>query len=229
MPTRFSELKTLAKISKFLMTLLIALSTIVAQLPAFACATCGCSEICPITAMDSNSSTNDPSLLSNSIWGNIILKMAYAHDPQLQRLAGKLKLVNFGTTSAYASIAGGTIGQTTVAMATLNPPDGHLDSYTAGIVGLGLSTMTMILLGGKPLVDLKYKKQFKAHQTEIRNRVEAILQHLEYSETKCSESQKELAELIGDRGAKDCIQLWQSSHQVAVTESPKISTVGSER
>jgi hypothetical protein len=205
--------------------IIILVSLLTAQIPAFACASCGCSEVCPLTAMDANSPQQNASLLSNSIWGNIILKMAYARDPQVLALAKKIKRTGLGSASALAGVAAGTISQGIVAMAVLNPPEGIQDSYAPGSLGLGLEAAVLMIFAGGPLISHRYKQKLKARQIEIRQNVERILQHLEYSKTDCSAAQKELADLVGDRGAQECVQLWQSSHRLAMTEPPKISAV----
>src|ERR1700744_5677107 len=111
-----------------LIALLLVLSTFFLQLPADACATCGCSEVCPIAMMETeNTFGKGGSLLSDSIWGNMILKMAYQRDPELQKLAKRLNMANFATTNSIAVIAGGTLAQNVVSMAALNPPDGIED------------------------------------------------------------------------------------------------------
>jgi len=173
--------------------------------------------------MDSNAAEGDRSLLSNSIWGNIILKMAYARDPEVRRLAKKLKIAGDGATTGLAGIAGGTVAQGIVSMATLNPPDGVPDSYAPGIVGLGLETAVLMIFAGGPLVQHKFRKELKARKLAIRQEVEQILQHLEFSKTDCSKVQKELLALVGNRGAQDCVQLWQSSHRAELTEPHNIS------
>jgi hypothetical protein len=215
----------LSKANFSLMTLVILICLVTAQLPVDACATCGCSEVCPLTAMDASVVEQDRSLLSNSIWGNIILKMAYARDPEVLRLSRKLKVTNLGTTTGLAGVAGGTAAQGIVGMATLNPSDGNPDSYAPGITGVGLEVAVLMIFAGGPLIQHKFRKQLKARQVVLRQQVEQILQHLEYSKTNCSEAQKELAELIGERGARDCIQLWQSSHQLALSTPARISVI----
>ena len=199
----------------FLTALLVIFCLASSNLSAWACATCGCSEVCPLAAMDTKFTERDPSLLSNSIWGNIILKMAYARDPEVLRLSKKLKITNIGTTTGLGTVAGGTAAQGIVGMATLNPSDGMPDSYAPGITGLALEAGVLMVLAGGPLVQHKFRKQLKTRELAIRREVEAILQHLEFSRTNCEEAQKQLAALIGDRGARECIQLWQSSHQLA--------------
>ncbi len=182
-----------------------------------ACATCGCSELCPITLLAPNSSSS--SSLTESIWGNIILKLAYQRDPELQKLSKKLNISNIASVNALACIAGGTIGQNVASMACLNPPDGIEDSYAPGTVGLALNTVTNVVFSARIMASHGFRKKMKERQLVIRQRVERLLDHLEYSKTDCSEAQTELVTLIGDRASKECLQLWQSSH-LATTEPP---------
>lgn len=45
--------------------------------------------------------------------------------------------------------------------------------------------------------------------------MESILNHLEHSEAACPDAQIDLADIVGERAASDCIKLWQSSHTTA--------------
>jgi hypothetical protein len=182
-----------------------------------ACATCGCSELCPITLLDPNKSNS--SSLTESIWGNIILKLAYQRDLELQKFAKKMNISNIASINALACIAGGTIGQNVASMACLNPPVGIEDSYAPGTAGLALATVTNVVFAGRVMAGHGYRKKMKERQLAIRQRVERLLEHLEYSKTDCNEAQAELSTLIGDRASKECLQLWQSSH-LAITEPP---------
>ena len=202
---------------------LIVCSLLAFNLPlsALACATCGCSECCPLVMMESESGGGvKSSSLTDSIWGNMILKMAYQRDPEIQKIAGRLKILNFGTYNALTAIAGGTLAQGVVSMACLNPPAGIEDSCVPGSIGLTLDGLTNIVFTGQAVGTFGYRKKMKARQRKIKERVEALLNHLEFSETKCSEAQSELAELIGDRAAQECLQLWQSSHVTAAILPP---------
>lgn len=182
-----------------------------------ACATCGCSEVCPVAMMDADTKGRYSSQLSDSIWGNIILKMAYQRDGELQKLAQKLGILNAGTTGAVITLAAGSLAQSIDSMAMLNPPDGILDSYTPGIIGLSLGGVTNIFFGARMLVNHKYSRQIKLRQATIKREVEAVLERLEQSGNPSASDQDELAKLIGERAALDCVQLWQSSHATAAT------------
>jgi hypothetical protein len=197
-----------------LFILLIGL-LVINPLAAIACATCGCSELCPLAMMEDSESSKNRSSLSESIWGNIILKMAYQRDPELQKLRGHVRGMNDVTSGAVGTAVGGTLAQNVISMACLNPAPGISDSYLPGGLGLGLSGLINIVFDGNLLVSWRLKSKIKARQIAIRDHVEAILNHLEFSETNCPEAQNELAGIIGPRAASDCIQLWRSSHATA--------------
>lgn len=189
-----------------------------------ACATCGCNETCAITSVEASTiKSKDSSLLTDSLWGNLILQMAYQRDKELKALAKKLNIVNLSTMGAIMGITGGTLAQSITALYTLNPPGGQLDSYAPGIVGTSLSGLTIITFAARTYFNHKYQKKLRNRQLAIKNQAEQILHHLEYSECKCQESQKELAELIGNRASNEFIQLWQSSHQLAAADRNNIS------
>ncbi|HEY9717448.1 MAG TPA: hypothetical protein V6C69_08265, partial [Trichormus sp.] len=86
-------------------------------------------------AMMDDGGAQSRDLLSDSIWGNMILKMAYSHDEELQRLLRKQRHISSGSYVALGAISGATLGQNISSIALLNPPDGVPDSYAPGIVG----------------------------------------------------------------------------------------------
>lgn len=201
------------KIQSLILSLLVMMQF---PMAALACATCGCSELCPVTMLDETEhKAEKQSLLSNSIWGNMILKMAYDRDPELRKLRGITKGVNVSTASTLAAAAAGTLPQGIVAIDTLNPPDGQPDSYAPGYIGLALEGAVGVALLARLGLNAGVRRKIRGRQLAIRQRVEAILHHLEFSETNCPDAQKELAEIIGDKAAAECIDLWRSSHAIA--------------
>lgn len=149
--------------------------------------------------------------------------MAFDRDNELQKFRKKLKITNTTTSGALLGVAGGTLSQTISSTVTLNPDPGMTDSYAPGIVGMSLDASASLIFGGRALFNSRYKKAMRARQVVVRRRVESILDHLEKSETACVQAQSDLSEIIGERAARDCIQLWQSSHALAVSEPLKIS------
>ncbi len=188
-----------------------------------ACATCGCSELCSVSLIDDTIGGKGGSALTDSILGNMILKMAYDRDPELQNYRKKLHLENNITTGALFGVAGGTLAQTITSTATLNPAAGMSDSYAPGLIGLSLDVAASLTFGGRALFNRGYKKAMRARQIILKRRIETILVHLEMSETKCAEAQADLSGIIGERAANDCIQLWQSSHELALSEPLRVT------
>lgn len=191
----------------------------------FACPTCGCNELCPIAMFADETQPPPPdSLLSNSIWGNLILRIAYAQDPELQRLSKHRNRVNLGSAAAIGAAGAGILPQSVVSIYTLNPPDGVEDSYAPGTVGVALEGITNLALVARIGLNYRINKKVRARQAAIRRNIETVLEHLECSATNCPDAQKQLAQYIGDKAAAECIDLWQSSHGVAsVPDAPTVS------
>ncbi len=206
--------------------LLICTLLILQPFAALACSTCGCSELCPLgMVQETETEVKSKTSLSDSLWGSIILKMAYQRDPQLQKLARHLKGTNGITSGAIYTAAGGTLGQNVISLAVLNPAQGN-DSYLPGGLGLGLSGLLNVALDGGILINWHLKKKIKARQLIIRQTVETIVNHLEYSDASCPDAQHELAKIIGERGAADCLKLWNLSHsQIASREQGKTTSM----
>lgn len=186
------------------------------------CATCG-TALDPVLLMESGSKKKDKALLTDSLWGNLILEMAYQRDQPLHKLAKQMNILNLGTMASIGTIAGGTLSQGIIALQTLNPPDGHEDSYTPGIIGTTLSTATILTFVARMYFNHKMQKSVQDRQIAIRTRVETVLDHLERSESKCTDAQKDLTDLIGDRACHEWLQLWQSSHKLALSHPTRIT------
>ena len=123
------------------------------------------------------------------------------------------------TAGAVSTAVAGTLGQNIASLAVLNPQQGN-DSYLPGALGLGLSGLVNVAFDGSMLINWRLQKKIKARQLVIREKVETILNHLEYSEASCPQAQSELGEIIGQRAASDCLKMWHMSHQqIASTSS----------
>lgn len=125
-----------------------------------ACSTCGCSELCPLSMVeDADNSGVGGNLLSDSIWGNIILKIAYQRDVQIQKLTKHRRASNAVAGGSVGTAIGGTFAQNIVSMSTLNPPDGQSDSYLPGGLGLGLSALVNVAFDGNILINWRLSKK----------------------------------------------------------------------
>lgn len=195
----------------------------------FACSTCGCSEICPLSMMEDTESGGDRrGLLTDSIWGNIILKIAYQRDPILQKLTRHRKGLNALMGGSVGSAIGGTFAQNIVSVGTINPPEGQSDSYLPGSLGLAMSGLVNVAFDAGIAANWHFNKKVKARQREISERVESILNHLEKSDAECPNAQADLTGIIGERAASDCLKLWHSSHTFAAMTKDKTISQGQD-
>jgi hypothetical protein len=187
------------------------------------CATCG-TELNAISLMEGTTTKHkDKSILTDSLWGNLILEMAYQRDKGLQKLAKQMNLVNFATMASIGTIATGTLAQGIIALKSLNPQPGFEDSYTPGIIGVTLSSATLMTFVARMYFSRKIQTEVRDRQLGLKKRVETVLFHLEHSHADCADAQRELTELIGQRACHEWTQLWQSSHQLAMNSAPRIS------
>ncbi len=192
---------------------------------AQACSGCG-AELADVAAAGGISLTSkkrDKSLLTDSLWGNLILELAYQRDKQLIKLAKRMGILNFGTMAAVSTIAASTLAQGVVALKTLNPTDGHEDSYVPGAIGVTLSGATILAFVARAYLGHRMQVAVENRQLAVKREVEAVLAHLEHANGQCPDAQKELTGLIGLRASAEWLQLWRSSHKLAVSAPPKIS------
>jgi hypothetical protein len=162
-------------------------------------------------------------LITDSLWGNLILDLAYQRDRQLKKLAKRLNLVNLGTTAAVTGIAGGTLAQAIISLSVLNPPPPLSDSYLPGAVGVGFAGLTIVTFAGRTVLNHVLVKRVRNRQLEIKRTVEAILAQMEATHGESTEAQNALISLIGERATNEWLQLWRSSNTLAQARQPKIS------
>ncbi len=162
-------------------------------------------------------------LITDSLWGNLILDMAYQRDPELRRIAKRLNIVNFGTMAAITGIAGGTLAQGIIALSVLNPPSPKLDSYQPGAIGVGMSGLTIVTFMGRTFFNHVLAKKMRERQLVIKHKVESILTQFESTQGENPQAQSDLVALIGERATNEWLQLWRSSNVVATMKLPKIS------
>ncbi len=165
---------------------------------------------------------NEP-LITDSLWGNLILDMAYQRDAEIKKLMKQLNLVNIGTMGAISAIAAGTLAQGIITLATLNPPEPLHDSYLPGAIGIGMSGLTLVTFAGRAALNHALVKKMRKRQLAIKHQVEAILAQFESSHGENDEAKTELTALIGQRAAGEWTQLWRSSNVLAEVKQPNIS------
>jgi hypothetical protein len=159
-------------------------------------------------------------LITDSLWGNLILDLAYQRDDKLHSLGKQLGLVNFGTILGITGIAGGTLAQGIIALSVLNPPPPKSDSYLPGSIGIGMSGLTMIALGLRTGASRVILAKIRKRQLEIKHHVESVLAQVEQSNGQSPTARSALLTLIGERATNEWLQLWRSSNKLAMSGEP---------
>jgi hypothetical protein len=160
-------------------------------------------------------------LITDSLWGNLILDLAYQRDSQLKKYAKRMNLVNLGTTATVTGIAGGTLAQGVIALSVLNPPDPKSDSYLPGGIGVGFAGLTLVAFGARTAAAYVLAQKLRNRQLAIKHQVESILKRIEDSHGENSEAQTALISLIGERATNEWLQLWRSSNMIATETKPQ--------
>jgi len=160
-------------------------------------------------------------LITDSLWGNLILDLAYQRDPLLRKYSKRMNLVNLGTTATVTGIAGGTLAQGIIALSTLNPPDPKSDSYLPGSIGTGFAGLTLVAFGARTAISYVLAQKLRNRQLAIKHQVELILKHIEDSHGENAEAQTALIALIGERASNEWLQLWRSSNVLATQYKPQ--------
>jgi hypothetical protein len=199
---------------------------ITSQFPVCAIAQAGTAaevaDIAAVGAVIGKKQKNEP-LITDSLWGNLVLDMAYQRDAEIKKLVKRLNLVNLGTMGTIAAVAGGTLAQGIIALSVINPPPPQHDSYLPLGIGAGMSGLTLVAFAGRAALNHCLMTRMRNRQLVIKHKVETILAQFESSHGENAEAETELTGLIGKRAANEWAQLWRSSNMLASTKQPNIS------
>jgi hypothetical protein len=164
---------------------------------------------------------------SDSLWGNMLLSMAYQRDEELQKLVRRAGHVNSLTMLSVASVSGLGLAQSIYSYNRIQPqsvdvtgahhPGGHdhvhlpLESKvpaTLGIIGGGV---TIAALGARAVMNRHYSRRMTSRQVAIRKSVDTILDRLTSGEDHRN-IEPELTQLVGPRAAGEFLALWRAVH-----------------
>lgn len=164
------------------------------------------------------------SVVSTSLWGNMLLSMAYQMDPELQRIIQKLGRVNAATLLSITGVSGLGLAQSIYALNQVKsqhidveedgaheavhiPADSKVPA-TLGIIGSGV---TLATLGLNAVMNKHYSRKLTQQQLAIKERVEHALTHLKSSENP-EHTRQELVSLVGEEATDEFLSLWQATH-----------------
>jgi hypothetical protein len=164
--------------------------------------------------------------LSNSLWVNLLIAMAYQRDPEIQKLARKINRVDSLTLLTVAGISGLGLAQGISALSNtpgaqalhvVNHGQGdhvHTEPHsrtpaTLGVIG---SSATLATIGIRAVMNRGYTNHLAKRQLDLRQQVESLVARLKAGEDP-HEIEHALAEYVGPLASQEFIQLWQSAQQ----------------
>lgn len=174
------------------------------------------------------SNTSEGSVLE-SLWGSLLVSMAYRRDPAIKTVVKKMNRSNNAFLLSIAGVSGLGLAQNITVLSTLNAHQsagrhheegeghttgGHRESTASSIMGLVGSGITLGSIGVHVYMERRYKRQLERRQHEINEQISHILEQLEQGPAT-DQLQTSLATLVGERGAREFLQLWGATHAEA--------------
>jgi hypothetical protein len=170
--------------------------------------------------------------LSDSLWGNLLLSMAYQRDPEIRSIMRRLNGVNALTMLSVAGVSGLGLAQSIVSYREIKPltvdvtpphhPGGsdHVHfpqaDRTPSILGIVGSGVTIGTLGIRTVANKYYARRLQKRQRVIQQAMEDILASLE-SKPVDAQVEQQLITYVGPRAAREFLQLWKTVHPVSGT------------
>lgn len=169
--------------------------------------------------------------VTDSLWGNLLLSMAYRRDAELQKLVKRMGVSNNLFLASIAGVSGLGLAQSITGLATLNNHQAsgsqhshgghghdhssgatsHQESLAPSIMGVIGSGATLMTIGAHVYFEHRYKKKIKTRQQAINHEILQILNALEGG-TNFELVQPKLTSLVGERASREFLQLWRVTH-----------------
>lgn len=151
--------------------------------------------------------------MTDSLFLNLALSMAYQRDPELARLSRKLGRLNTGVTISAFALSGLGLAASTISLATINGSGVHTehegehaaeprDNPSASVIGVVSSGLSIATLATQAVMRRRYGKQLTARQSQLKQQVLHAVSHLEDPVHFA-----QLEALTGPRAAKEYRQL----------------------
>jgi hypothetical protein len=162
--------------------------------------------------------------MSSSLWGNMLLSMAYQLDPEIQRIATKIGRVNALSMLSITGISGLGLAQSIYAYRQIEPktydvsehdgghghvhiPEESRTISTMGIIGSGATLATL----AHTVMSKHYARKLTQRQLAIKDRVEQALFELKAGQG-IEHAHQELIALVGEVATEEFMGLWQATH-----------------
>lgn len=153
-----------------------------------------------------------PAVISDSLWGNLMLEIAINRDPVLDKYGVMVKLMNIGVMTGLYAVAMGTVYQTIYATASMNPPAPHLDSTAPGIAGIVFSGVAVITGASKFIIGHELSSHIQKREIWIRDTLDSATTKLAASHCEDAAALQQLKDLIGERASGEWVQIWRATH-----------------
>lgn len=168
--------------------------------------------------------------VTDSLWGNLLLSMAYRRDAELKKLVKRMGVSNNLFLASIAGVSGLGLAQSITGLATLNNHEAagsqhshgghehdssgaasHQESLAPSVMGVIGSGVTLATIGAHVYFEHRYKKKIKTRQQLINHEILQILNELEGG-TNFELVQPKLNSLVGERASREFLQLWRVTH-----------------
>ncbi len=162
---------------------------------------------------------------SDSLWGHMLLDMAYHRDPELQAIAKRVGIVNGITNLSIMGIAGLGLAQSIYSFNMEHPHTAHVEDDHVHLPHENKTPLTLGLISGATTVGtLAFRSAFSkmltrkytTRQARVKADVESVLNRLEDG-VATQDVQHELTRLVGERAAGEFLMLWRAVHPTITT------------
>jgi len=162
------------------------------------------------TTVNPEESHKKGDVASKSLWGSLILSMAYQQDTELRSMIKKLNGVDIFTLTSVTLLSGLSLAQGIETLRTLQDDPHPIHPPVMGIIASGTSLVTLLTRG---VLTHHYSQKIHARQLAIKAQVDEVLSQLK-SGVAFSTIQPTLATLIGEEATAEFEGLWESAHTV---------------
>ena len=169
-------------------------------------------EGCPVAASAILSATAKKAApqnpVSTSLWGNLLLNMAYQQDTQLQKWMKTMGRVDNFTLLSVAAISSLGVAQSIDTLATLQQDPHPVHPVVLGLVGTGTSIGSLAV---RLAVNHHYSKLIAKRQSMIQDQIRGILAQLKEG-IPFAHIQDALSSLVGTEATQEFSEIWQATH-----------------
>jgi hypothetical protein len=205
--------------SKFALSLLLSFSLLssvafAAQsettngLPKIACELEGNAVSTGVVVTSNHAHSHDA--VTKSLWGNLLLNMAYQQDAQLQSWLKTLHRVDTFTLGSVTAISGLSLAQSIHGFNT-RAVEPHPKS--PGVLAIISASSSVGSLAVRIGMNHHYGKRITKRQTDIKEQVQGILGQLKDG-TPFANVQPALISLVGEEATQEFSEIWQATHPV---------------